>query len=106
MTPKPVFLRERGRKDIDEGIDFYLAEAGEAVALRFIDALQVTLGAVGRQPRARSPRYGEELDLPGLRSRNLKRFPHVVFYLEHDHSVDVWRVLHAKRDIPARLQDT
>lgn len=105
MTSKPVVLRERARQDVDETIDFYLGTAGEAVALRFIDALQVALGAVSRQPAAGSPRYAQELDLPGLRSRATRRFPYVVFYVERDYDVDVWRVLHANRDIAARLQE-
>ena len=105
MTSKPVVLREIARRDIDGAIDFYLAEAGEAVALRFIDALQAAIFAIGRHPAAGSPRYGQDLDLPGLRSRPLKRFPYVVFYVERDRDVDVWRVLHAKRDIPARFEE-
>ncbi len=40
MTSKPAVRREIARRDIDGAIDFYPAEAGEAVALRLIDALQ------------------------------------------------------------------
>lgn len=104
MTSKPVVLREAARRDINEAIDFYLAEAGEAVALGFIDELQAAILAIGRRPAAGSPRYAQELELPGLRSRLLRRFPYVVFYVERDRDVDVWRVLHAKWDIPARLE--
>lgn len=32
-------------------------------------------------------------------------FPWIVFYLEFETHVDVWRVLHAKRDMPAWLAD-
>ena len=48
--------------------------------------------------------YGHELEIPGLRSWPLPRYPYLVFYMEHDDHVDVWRVLHAERDIPAWLQ--
>ena len=44
------------------------------------------------------------LDLPGLRSWPLKRFPYLVFYVEHADHVDVWRVLHQNRDIPVGMQ--
>src|SRR5690242_7021259 len=104
MTGKPVVLRALARRDVDDAIDFYLSEAGDAVALRFIDALQAALGAIGQHPAAGSPRYGQELELPGLRCRALARFPYAVFYLERERDVDVWRVLHVKRDIPAWLQ--
>lgn len=104
MTGKPVVPRAQARQDIDEAIDYYLREAGARVALRFIDAVEAALRAVGRSAAAGSPRYGYELDLAGLRSRQLKRFPYLVFYMEREDHIDVWRVLHAKRDIPAWLQ--
>ena len=38
MSGKPVVPREQARRDVEEGIDCYLAEAGETTALAFIDA--------------------------------------------------------------------
>lgn len=105
MTSKRVVLRERAQRDVDEAIDFYLAQGGDAVALRFVDALQATLGVISRQPAAGSPRYAQELDLPELRSCTLRRFPYVVFYINRDRDVDVWRLLHGKRDIAAWLEE-
>jgi plasmid stabilization system protein ParE len=29
-----------------------------------------------------------------------------VFYVEREHEIDVWRVLHSRRDIPTTLADT
>jgi toxin ParE1/3/4 len=37
------------------------------------------------------------LNLPGLRFWPLTRYPHLVFYIEMDDHVDVWRVLHGER---------
>ena len=105
MTAKPVVPRAVAQRDIDEAIDYYLQEAGDRVALRFIDAAEATLRSIGQSPAAGSPRYAHELNLPGLRSRQLKRFPYLVFYVEGEDHIDVWRVLHAKRDIPAWLQE-
>lgn len=105
MTAKPVVLRAAARQDIDDAIAYYLAEAGEDVALRLIDALHATFQAIGRHPAAGSPRYGQELELPGLRSRLLRGFPYMAFYMERDREIDVWRVLHAQRDIPAWLTE-
>lgn len=103
MTVKPVVPREQARRDVEAAVDFYVAEAGGAVALRFVDALEDAYRAIGARPSTGSPRYGQELDLPGLRSRRLKRFSYLV-YIEREDHVDVWRVLHAQRDIPAWLQ--
>ena len=105
MTGKPVVLRERARLDIDEAVEHYLAEAPAAVALAFIDALEEAFHRTGAHPASGSPRYARELDLPGLRSRVVRGFPYLVFYLEREADVDVWRVLHAARDIPAWLQE-
>lgn len=41
----------------------------------------------------------------GLRSRNLKRNPDLVFYVERSRHIDVWRVLYGQRDIPTWVQD-
>jgi len=38
-----------------------------------------------------------------LRTIGLKGFPWLVFYREGETHVDIWRVLHAKRDMPAWL---
>ncbi|HEV2533456.1 type II toxin-antitoxin system RelE/ParE family toxin [Phenylobacterium sp.] len=105
MTPKPSILRQLARGDIEAAVDFYAAEAGEPVALRFVDALETALRMIGRHPAAGSPRLGQELDLPGLRTRLLNGFPYLVFYVERQDHVDVWRVLHGHRDIPAWLQE-
>jgi len=42
---------------------------------------------------------------PGLRFWRLKKYPHLVFYIERDNHIDVWRVLHGARDIPGWMQD-
>jgi toxin ParE1/3/4 len=33
----------------------------------------------------------------------VQRYPYLVFYVERDDHIDVWRVLHGQRDIPAWL---
>lgn len=105
MKVKPVIPREQANRDVDEVVAYYLSEAGEAVALGYIDALEKVYGHIGRHPATGSPRYAHELNLPGLRSWPLTRYPHLVFYIEHRDHIDVWRVLHGQRDIPAWMQD-
>ena len=106
MTAKPTVLRERARRDVDEAVEHYLAEARVSVALAFIDALEEAFRRMGERPASGSPRYARELDLPGLRSWVVRRFPYLVFYVEREADIDVWRVLHAARDIPAWLQES
>ena len=105
MSGKPVVLRERARRDIDEAVEHYLAEAGPAVPLAFVDALEDAFRLVGEQPAAGSPRYAHELDIPGLRFRPTGKFPYLVFHVEGEVEVEVWRVLHGTRDIPAGMRE-
>jgi toxin ParE1/3/4 len=65
----------------------------------FIDALEKAYGHIGRHPAAGSPPYAHELNLPGLRFWLVPGYPYVVFYVERDDHVDVWRVLDAQQDI-------
>jgi toxin ParE1/3/4 len=105
VTAKPVVLRERADRDIDAAVAHYRGEAGARVALAFIDAIEQAFRQIAQHPASRSPRYAHELDLPGLRSCWPKRRPYLVFYLERPDHIDVWRVLHVQRDIPAWLQE-
>jgi len=91
-------------RDVEEAVDHYLMEAGEQVALGFIDALESAYRYISRHPEAGSSRYAHELDLPPLRYWPLKRYPYLVFYVERDDHVDVWRVLHGERDIPTWIR--
>jgi toxin ParE1/3/4 len=104
VTEKPVRLRELAHRDIDAAIEHYLAEAPEKVALGFIDELQKAFAKISMNPGIGSPRYAHELDLPDLRFKALARYPHLVFYVERDNHVEIWRVLHGERDIPAEIR--
>nr|WP_289851645.1 type II toxin-antitoxin system RelE/ParE family toxin [Sinorhizobium meliloti] len=93
------------RSDVEEAIDYYVREAGNEIALGFIDSLQEAYALIANHPEAGSLRYAYELGLPDLRSVSLKRYPYLVFYRDQPGLVDVWRVLHAKRDIPQSMQE-
>jgi toxin ParE1/3/4 len=100
---KPLTRRELADSDVLEAIDDYLAHAPEAVP-GFIDALERAYRHIQSQPGSGSPRYAHELNLPGLRFLVCEHYPYLVFYMEHEQRIDVWRVLHARRDIPSWLQ--
>ncbi len=104
MTAQPVVRRALAERDVEEAVAYYLAEGGESVALRFANALQRAFRHIGRHPTSGSPRYAVELNVPGLRCWPLPRFPQLVFYLEGEDHVDVWRVLRGRRDVPAWMR--
>lgn len=105
MSRKPVSRRASARADINSAADYYDREAGPDTALHFIDAVEAAIRAISDRPGAASSIWGERLRLPGLRSRRVAGFPYLVFYVEHEGRIEVRRVLHAKRDIPAWLGD-
>lgn len=104
MKARTVVPRVRASQDVDDIIRHYLSEDAEQAALRFIDALERAYRLIARHPESGSSRYAHELDLPGLRTWALKRFPYLIFYIEREGSIDVWRVLHEARDVPHWLQ--
>ncbi|WP_033838760.1 type II toxin-antitoxin system RelE/ParE family toxin [Mesorhizobium loti] len=106
MTPKAIVPRNRALRDIEVAIDYYAREVSSHTALGYVDDLQDTYKLIASHPASGSLRYGYEIGLPGLRSVQLKRYPYLIFYLEQTDHIDVWRVLHAKMDIPAWLQNS
>lgn len=105
MSRKPVLSRERVDRDIEEAIEHYLAEASPEIALGFIGALNATYRLISRHPASGPPRHAHELGLPGLRCAPVRGYPYLVFYAERDDRVDVWRVLHGERHIPAWMRE-
>lgn len=102
---KAVLLRERATNDIDAAVEYYVAEGGSELAGRFIDSVEQGIRHLGRHPQTGSLRYSYELDVAGLRSWPLTKFPYLVFYVDGPDHLDIWRVLHAARDVPAWLVD-
>ncbi len=105
MKHKPVIARARADRDVQEAVDYYLNEGAEQAASAFLDALERAFRHIGHHPATGSMRYAYELDLPGLRCWPVKRYPYLVFYVERDNHIDVWRVLHGQRDIPAWIRE-
>ncbi len=105
MTAKPIIPRQQANRDVEEAIDHYLSDAGETVALGFIDSLERAYRHIARHPASGSGRYAHDLNLPGLKFWLMKRYPYLVFYVDGETHIDVWRVLHAERDIPVWMRE-
>jgi toxin ParE1/3/4 len=96
-------LRAAAAQDIEEAVAHYRNEAGPETALEFVDALEAAITQLRDNPLIGSLRFAFELEIPNLRSWSLQRFPYLVFYVPDDDRIDIWRVLHARRDIAAFL---
>lgn len=67
--------------------------------------VQEAFTLLGRQGGIGSPRWAHELGVEGLRCWPLSSFPYLLFYFEHDDAVDLARLLHGARDIPATMAE-
>ena len=104
MTLCRIVPRQGAEQDIAEAVDYYFGEGGVELSLQFIESLEAAFGQLAAHPESGSPRYATELDLPGLRHWPLNKFPYLIFYVLNADVVDVWRLLHGKRDIPETMR--
>ena len=102
--PRAVRLRALASADLDDASAFYRRESGEQVAVEFIDVVERGVRRISRSPHVGSLRFAFELGIPDLRAWPLPRFPYIVFYVVTDRGIDVWRILHSRRDLPATLE--
>ena len=105
MKRKSVIPRQQAEQDVDDIVSYYLSETAGQAALGFIDALERAYDHLARYPESGSPRYAHELNIPGIRFWPIQSYPYLIFYMDRSDCVDVWRVLHAERDIPNWMRD-
>lgn len=105
MTAKPLRVLPMAQDDIAAALDYYRTEVGVEVAVRLADAVSRRLQAISAGARLGSLRYAEPLRIDGLRCAKVARFPYLLFYLEQPEEIEVWRMLHNRRDIPATLRE-
>lgn len=103
--PDTVVRRRLARTDIERAAAYYFDHAGLAVAERFVEAVEGAVAHAAAHPDAGSARYAQTVERAGLRFWPVKGFPYLVFYRDAGGWLDVWRVLHAERDIPAWLRE-
>ena len=105
MTPLRVVPRRQAHRDFDSAFDYYLAKGAPDAAYQFADALDTAYATIAEHPGIGSRRHGEDLDIDGLRTWPVGSFPFLVFYFDQHDEIDVWRVLHMRRDVPLALED-
>jgi toxin ParE1/3/4 len=93
--------------DFDSQYKWYLAEAGEEVAERFLNAVLATLRSLAAQPDLGRRRKFRHPMLRNLRSLQVKRpFQRVLlFYRVSEDILQAWRLMHGARDLPSRLTE-
>ncbi len=105
MSSKPIITRHRADDDIERAFEYYLIDAGPDLAEAFINEFEYATSHLSRFPMSGSPRFEHALAIPGLRQWPFQRFPYLILYLNQEHHLEVWRVLHGQADIPAWMRD-
>lgn len=100
---KPAVLRPQAWRDQQREARYYRSEAGVRVAERLVRAGNAALDQIELDPGIGSPRLGEHLGIPELRTWQVAKFPLLWFYFERDDHLDVVRLLGERQDIAAIL---
>jgi toxin ParE1/3/4 len=103
---KPAVWRGVARRDAADAAWHYATQSGLSAGERFLAAVEDGIGHVARHPASGSSRYASALRIGGLRFWPLDGYPYLIFYIELETHIDIWRVLHAQRDIPAGIAES
>jgi toxin ParE1/3/4 len=92
-------------RDFDLQYRWYLEQAGEAVAERYLSAVLATLRLLAAQPDVGRCRQFRQPALRGIRSfRLVSPFAvHLIFYRHDSAELSAERLMHGARDLPRRL---
>jgi toxin ParE1/3/4 len=94
----PVIPRERAHQDLEDILNYYDCQAGVVIASDFIREFSLAQTQVSKYPKIGSTRLCEKLNLTNLRVWSLRKYPHQIFYRVETDRVDVWRILHSRRN--------
>ena len=100
-----VTIRMLAREDILRQYEWYLTQAGDEIAQRFLDAVEAAVNLLRRSPDIGSPRAFRNPRLAGLRSWPIPGFAAVrIYYIHAGEGLRVIPLLHGKRDVQSLLE--
>jgi toxin ParE1/3/4 len=99
---------EKFNADFDQQYNWYLEQAGEELAERFLNAVENTLRSLLAQPDLGRRRKFRHPALTGIHSFQVKSpFQNIlVFYRHTATELSVERLMHGARDLPRRLSES
>ena len=98
-------IRPAAKDDILRQFRYYVLEDGPDAAMRFLDAVDQSIGAICAMPQIGAPKHLRNPALSGLRFWAVKDFEDMlIFYIVQPEALRVVRVLHGKRDIRKILE--
>ena len=103
--PNALVIRPRAQTDVDAEAAYYHTTDSLLTATRFLEDLRHVFERLVQFPHLGTFWPTGNRELIGLRRRPLPHFPYSVFYLPTEGAVEIVRVLHNSRDLPALLED-
>jgi plasmid stabilization system protein ParE len=94
--------------DLTRQVDWYRDEASPSVAERFVDAVEMTLNALLKQPGLGRARFRKWPELAGIHSFRIKKPFHrfLIFYRFDSSTLFAERLIYGGRDLPKRLLES
>jgi toxin ParE1/3/4 len=96
---KPAVLRPQALRDQRGEVRYYRKEGGTRLAVKVAKSTNEALDQIELEPGMGSPRLGKLLDIPGLRTWRVGKFPLLWCYFERGDHLDVVRLLGERQDI-------
>lgn len=92
--------------DFDLQFRWYLSQAGETIADRYLDSVERTLHVLAEQPGLGRKRQFVHPDLKAIRSYRVHPpfDAHLIFYRFTSGEISAERIMHGRRDLPMRLR--
>lgn len=103
MTLRVIRVHALADQDIHNVIHYYIDLQAAKAGTEFLVALEKAYKFIGQFPDAGSKRLGITMQLPKLRTWSLTKFPYSLIYMCDAQGVDIFRLLHHKRDMPNYL---
>lgn len=104
MSAPLVSKRSTAERDLLEHFVLLGERAGEARALRFLQAAEDTFTALAARPLMGRAVDFDHPRLTGMRRWRVRDFePYLIFYFPRDHGVEIVRVVYGTRDLPGLL---
>jgi toxin ParE1/3/4 len=97
---RDLVIRPAADYDIDEQFVYLALDAGEELAMRFLEATQACFERLLAMPDLGAIRVFRDPELEGLRMFPVSGFEaHLVFYRPTSRGIEVIRVLHGARNV-------
>lgn len=101
-----ISIRPQAETDLAEQFAYYMEKADAEIAEKFLSMVQYTAEGLLAQPGKGVKRLFRNPKLQHLRMYPVEGFErHLIFYFEIENGVDIVRVLHGARDIPAVIEE-